>query len=364
MAKERDKRALSGADALKKKWGNILVDPLGASRQRGLIRTGSLKIDAALNGGLRYGVMSMLWGGETGGKTTTMLSAARQVQKSGGIVDWIDAEGALDIGPPEAELSHITADQARARAWLDVNGINAFDGTFRIWQPETGEESFELMIDLVRLKEGRPSLIVEDSVAGMVPRRQFHGEIGDANYGALAALMSSALPMLYGAFVEAKNKETHIAWINQRRANVGAMHGGDKAYGGKALPHWCRQVLKITRIKDKLGPLESTTTSKVQVTKNAFGPKREVQIQFSSGRGLDTTSELLSYAVHAGYAQKSGNWYYLFETAEQEGDPIAKFNGEAATKQWMDDNDWSDKLYEEALASTEVDSTEVDEEDE
>src|SRR5476651_2327872 len=89
------------------------------------IPTGSLSLDLALGGGLPQGRIIEIYGPESSGKTTLALHAVAEVQKSGGVAAFIDAEHALD---PEYA----------GRIGIDLN-------TLLISQPDTGEQALEIV---------------------------------------------------------------------------------------------------------------------------------------------------------------------------------------------------------------------------
>ena len=61
------------------------------------IPTGSLSLDIALGlGGIPKGRVIEIYGPESSGKTTVTLHMIAEVQKTGGIAGFIDAEHALD----------------------------------------------------------------------------------------------------------------------------------------------------------------------------------------------------------------------------------------------------------------------------
>ena len=127
-----------------------------------VVSTGSLGLDIALGvGGLPRGRVVEIYGPESSGKTTLTLQVIAEMQKLGGTAAFIDAEHALDI------------------QYAQKLGVNLQE--LLISQPDTGEQALEIVDALVR--SGSVDLIVVDSVAALVPKKELEGEIGDSHVG-------------------------------------------------------------------------------------------------------------------------------------------------------------------------------------
>ena len=139
--------------------GSIMsLDADATSRIRG-ISTGSLSLDIALGGqGLPCGRIVEIYGPESSGKTTLALHAIAESQKNGGIAAFIDAEHAFDP------------------TWAKKLGVEL--DTLLVSQPNSGEEAMQIVEMLV--KSNSVDIIVVDSVAALVPKKELDGEIGDA----------------------------------------------------------------------------------------------------------------------------------------------------------------------------------------
>ena len=134
------------------------LDADATSRIRG-ISTGSLSLDIALGGqGLPCGRIVEIYGPESSGKTTLALHAIAESQKNGGIAAFIDAEHAFDP------------------TWAKKLGVEL--DTLLVSQPNSGEEAMQIVEMLV--KSNSVDIIVVDSVAALVPKKELDGEIGDA----------------------------------------------------------------------------------------------------------------------------------------------------------------------------------------
>ncbi|MDD5382604.1 MAG: recombinase RecA [Candidatus Margulisbacteria bacterium] len=288
---EGKNKALSIAiSQIEKNFGKGSIMKMGEHKNLEIevIPTGSLALDAALGvGGLPRGRVIEIFGPEGGGKTTVSLHAIAQVQKKGGIAAFIDAEHALD--PLYAK-----------RIGVDVNNL-------LISQPDYGEQALEIAETLIR--SGAIDIIVVDSVAALVPKREIEGEMGDAQVGLQARLMSQALRKLTAVISKSK---TVMVFINQLREKIGIMFGNPETTpGGRALKFYSSVRLDVRAAeKIKEGDKIIGTRVKVKVVKNKVAPPfREATFVNIHGEGLLREADILDQAVNFEIAQKGGAWY-------------------------------------------------------
>jgi recombination protein RecA len=81
------------------------------------------------------------------------------------------------------------------------------------------------------LRSNSVDVVVVDSVPALVPKAEIEGEMGEAQMGLQARLMSQALRKLTG--VVSKSKTTLI-FINQLREKIGVMFGNPETTTGAA----------------------------------------------------------------------------------------------------------------------------------
>jgi recombination protein RecA len=252
------------------------------------ISSGSLGLDIALGiGGLPRGRVVEIYGPESSGKTTLALHCVAEAQKRGGICAFIDAEHALD--PTYARKL----------------GVNIDD--LLISQPDTGEQALEIADTLVR--SGAVEVLVIDSVAALVPRAELEGEMGDAQPGMQARLMSQALRKLTASI---SRSNTMVIFINQIRMKIGVMYGSpETTTGGNALKFYASVRLDIRRIgviKDRDEVVGNQT--RVKVVKNKLAPPfKQVEFDIMYGEGVSKLGELIDLGVKAGIVEKSGSWF-------------------------------------------------------
>lgn len=246
--------------------------------------TGSMTLDIALGGGYPRGRVVEIYGPESSGKTTLALHALSEVQKTGGVAAFIDAEHALDPGYAE-------------RLGVDVDEM-------LVSQPDSGEMALDVVDQLVR--SNAVDMVVVDSVAALVPRAELEGDMADMQMGLQARLMSKAMRKVTGSL---SKSQCTVVFLNQLRSKIGVIYGSPEVTsGGNALKYYSSVRLDVRR-KESLRD-NSGITVKVKVAKNKIAPPfRIVEMDILFGTGIDTVSCLLDAAEDAGIFTRKGSWY-------------------------------------------------------
>jgi recombination protein RecA len=315
MAEERTEksRALELAvSQIEKQFGKGSIMRLGgvdSSAALDAISSGSISIDVALGvGGFPRGRVIEIFGPESSGKTTLALHAISEAQKLGGTAAFVDAEHALD------------ANYAR-KLGVDVDNL-------LVSQPDSGEQALEIAEVLIR--SGAIDIVVIDSVAALVPRAELEGEMGDAQMGLQARLMSQALRKLTGIVSKSK---TCLVFINQIREKIGVMFGNpETTTGGRALKFYASVRLDVRRIASiKDGDAVVGNRTKAKIVKNKVAPPfREAEFDIMYGEGISREGDILDLAVDKNIVDKSGSWFSF------QGERIGQ--GRDNAKQFLKDN--------------------------
>ena len=327
-------KALESALAqIERQFGKGSIMKLGVEQQAQDVdatSTGSLGLDIALGiGGLPKGRIVEIYGPESSGKTTLTLHCLAEEQKRGGVCAFVDAEHALD--PVYARKLGVDLDE------------------LLISQPDTGEQSLEIVDTLVR--SGAIGMIVVDSVAALTPKSELEGDMGDSNVGVQARLMSQAMRKLTGSI---SRSNCTVIFINQIRMKIGVMFGSpETTTGGNALKFYSSVRLDIRRIgaiKDRDEIIGNAT--RVKVVKNKMAPPfKQVEFDIIYGRGISKTGELLDLGVKSGVVEKSGSWFSY-------GDERIGQGRENAKKFLEENNETALEIENKILASHGLDSTE------
>ncbi len=308
MAQENNKQKAidSAVNQIEKQFGKGAIMKLGGDYtipDISTISTGSISLDRALGiGGVPRGRVIEIYGPESSGKTTLALQIIAEAQKSGGVVAFIDAEHAVDIG------------------YAQKLGVKTDD--LLISQPDTGEQALEIAEVLVR--SGALDVVVIDSVAALVPRAEIEGEMGDSHMGLQARLMSQALRKLTAAI---NRSRTSMVFINQIRMKFVVVFGNpETSTCGNALKLYSSILLDIRRIealKNEEGIYGSRT--RVKVVKNKLAPPfKEAQFEIIYGQGISKEGELIDLGTTCNIVGKSGTWYSYQDDRLGQGKENAK----------------------------------------
>lgn len=320
-AKDASKTESSGGDGkskalelaveqIEKQFGKGSIMRLGTNSHADIetFPTGSVSLDLALGNGIPKGRIIEIYGPESSGKTTVTLHAIAEMQKKGGTAAFVDAEHALDP-------------QYAKRIGVDIEKL-------LVSQPDSGEQALEIVETLVR--SNAVDLIVVDSVAALVPQAELEGDMGDAQMGLQARLMSQAMRKLTAIMNRSK---TTVVFINQLRMKIGVMFGNpETTTGGNALKFYASVRMDIRRTSQiKVGEDIIGNRVRVKIVKNKVAPPfREAEFDIMYNKGISAEGDVLDLAVSHEIISKSGSWF------EYNGERFA--NGREAAKAYLTEN--------------------------
>jgi recombination protein RecA len=255
--------------------------------------TGCFSLDRVFGKGMPKGRIVDIFGAPSGGKSTLAMFIVAQIQKRGGKAAWIDAEFSF------------TSDYAKKI------GVNTEE--LLLVQPNCGEDAFKIITDLI--PTGEVDIIVVDSTAALVPKRELEGEVYDHSVAEQARLVSKGLRMITG--VSARTK-TIVLFISQLRDKIGSFVGPTTdATGGKALKFYSSLRVEVTKIKSIKGKGEEIVGNvlKIKATKNKVSmPFRECNINLFFEKGIDIVGDILEVGSELGLVSKTGNTYSYGDT--------------------------------------------------
>ncbi len=307
---------------IEKSHGKGSIMKLGDSQimQIETIPSGALSLDLALGvGGYPKGRIIEIYGPESSGKSTLSLHAVAEAQKNGGVCAYIDTEHALNS------------------SYAKDLGVKL--DSLLLSQPDYGEQALEIAETLVR--SGAIDLIVIDSVAALVPKSEIEGDMGDAQMGMQARLMSQALRKLT-AIVSKSN--CVVIFVNQIREKLGIMFGNPETTpGGKALKFYSSIRIDIRRIETlKKGVEMIGIKSRVKIVKNKVAPPfRFTELEIAFGKGISYEGDLIDLATEFNIIDKSGTWYSF--NGERMG------QGKESAKKYLAENTKTSKIIEEKV---------------
>jgi len=274
---------------IEKKYGRGIIVSFDSTHYQKVeaIPTGSLRLDNALGvGGVPKGRIIEIYGPESSGKTSLAYSIIKQAQLMGGHAAFIDMEHAFDYD------------------YACTVGVDTSNLT--IIQPDYGEQALDIVQTLV--ESGNEDVIVIDSVAALVPKAEIDGDMGDAQIGLQARLMSQAMRKLSGII---SKSGTCVIFINQIRMKIGVMYGSpETTTGGVALKFYATVRIELRRVKNiTKGDVPIGIQVKAKIVKNKVAPPFKVatfDIYFDEG--VSTTADVIDLAVEKGIIKKAGAW--------------------------------------------------------
>lgn len=279
--------------------------------------SGSLSLDQALCiGGFPEGRIIEIGGQESSGKSTLTLINIAEIQRNNKLCAYIDVEQSFDVT------------YAR-RLGVDVKSLT-------IAQPDTMEDTFEILFELLNSKV--MSYIVVDSTNAMIPRKMLEGDTDTSMMGKSALLMSQQLPKVVSL---ASSNNCTVVFLSQIRSKIGIVYGSPEKIGvGEAMKFMASIRIKTSKTEQKKDDGEDGQSSidvVMTIIKNKVGvPFKKAQFTLLTGDqgryGIDTTKEIIDFAIKYELVKKAGSWYSMGEERLGQGiDNVRKYFEENTT---------------------------------
>lgn len=264
-----------------------------------VIPTGIIGLDAALGvGGLPKGRITEIFGQNGSGKSSIAVSTAIQAQKAGLNVAYVDVENALDLN---------LAQQM---------GLNL--GSVFMSQPDTAEDVFDICETLFKSKEF--GLVVVDSVAQLVSKREFDADFGDSVVGVLPKLMSQAMRKLVNPIAESNSV---LLLINQIRDNMNAMGYAPTTItpAGHAIRFASTIRIETKRVGQiKKDELVVGHKNQANVIKNKVAPPmKKYEWEVIYGEPITLYGELIDLGIDGKIIEKAGAGWMTYGSTKLQG---------------------------------------------
>ena len=262
--------------------------------------TGSLSLDINLQVPIYEGAIVEIFSNAGAGKTTLVLSIMAEAAKK------------------EKKLLFLDQEQALQPTLVDSFPILRQEGILEVITSPTGEDALRLA-ELWALQYPG-SIIAIDSVDALLPQQTDGKAIGETDVGTLPKLMSAGCRKLQAAV--GKSNST-VIFLNQQRTNIGAYGDPDTTSGGRALPFYAAQRIKLMDITAKTRVMNDDGNQighivRFQIKKNKVAPPFvNGEFPLLYGHGIDINDELATMAGDLGVIEKDGN-YYLVKNAKGE----------------------------------------------
>lgn len=281
-----------------------------------VVSTGSPMLDYRLGcGGIPVGRIVHAWGLESTGKTTMAMNYAAQFQRRfpDKLVAWLDME------------------QTYLPSWAELHGVDP--DRLDLTQPQSAEDVADMTKDF--MESGLYSMVVLDSVGGMIARQEFEKDAEDAIVGIVAKIVTRTARI---AAVRGNRHRCTLHVVNQVRANI-SKYGAATTYGGGfALRHASTISLQHKGLGAE-GALTDRIAGETEVVgnrfslfieKNKLAPCRrtaEVTLLNQPSKygpvGLDAMGEIFSLGILTNQFER-GSWVTLPDGSRHNGEAKSK----------------------------------------
>lgn len=266
------------------------------------LSTGCLALDVIMGGGLPVGRVTEIYGDTSTGKSLLAEQVAAYTQQQGHLVVYLDPENAVSIDM--------------------MKEVGVDPDNLIYYSPDTVEEIFDIMEKTISIKEKQDPdkilLIVWDSIAATSAKQELEDEVGKANYGLHAKLISQGLRRITRLISKGR---VCCLFLNQTRQKIGVMFGDDEAtFGGKAVPFHSSIRVRLKK-GQKIKSADKVTGIMTQATvvKNKLAvPFRQATLPIFFGHGIDDALATFYFLEGLGHITGTGS----YKTFSINGDEI------------------------------------------
>ena len=208
------------------------------------LESGIFDLDYALGGGFPVGRISTLYGPKSSGKTTVFLKTIANAQRT--------CSNCYTYWDPEAGRCKCGDFREHVCAFLDVEG--AFDTQ---WAKKLGVDMDNLILDVPEyaeqaldigealLRSGDVDVLVLDSLAFLVPRREIEHSVAKDMMGVQPRLIGSGIRKFVSAINGVGNdtgRRPTVLFTNQIRFKLGLLFGNPETTSGGQAPGFAAAV--------------------------------------------------------------------------------------------------------------------------
>lgn len=267
----------------------------------------SIGLNMALDGGVRYGSQTMLWGNRSGGKTALALGAIANAQSEGKTCAIIEPEKSIDD------------------AWLQRNRINSAELISSSVASVT--DCTDLSIDL--MNSGIDVLVI-DSISTLLPGSFFDdGELKSAGNTNQIGQFSRDVGRMVSMF-NYTNIKTAIFIISQIRTDLSGYHASLKPMGGKAVDHLNTTSIKLWSSNNDRDAIKADVSRGDRIYNKPVGRPVIWTLDKARGAGMgmtgsydfyfdgdnigvDSVGEVVDISILLGIIKKGGAWFQVYD---------------------------------------------------
>lgn len=199
------------------------------------IPTGIFTLDMGLLGGVPQSQMTLIYGRESSGKTTTTLRIIANAQRKF----------------PDQQAVLVDVEGTYEENWGARQGI---DNSRLLWvQPHTGEQALDAVERFIKVSD--VSIVCVDSLAALVPYKEAEGSVEDERPGLQARMIGKFVRKAQAAMLSerARGHLPTLVLLNQWRMKIGVFKGDPRVLPGGHAQHYaaCCKVEMLN--KEELG---------------------------------------------------------------------------------------------------------------